>query len=192
MTGSTYVGRPDTHRTPTGIGLIAAAAAVVVAVLAVTACSGRHPSRATPSAAAVQTSLGSAVLGDLRLSGGYIPEPASPDVASAYLTITDTGRHADRVTAVVTNVTSSVMAMQETSHGGAGTMTDIAALTVPAHGSVALSPGHAHLMLDNPTRILRTGDTVTMSVTFATAGTVTVVLPVVPITGPPQSVPTRT
>ena len=69
--------------------------------------------------------LGAAAVGDLRLSGGYIPEPASPDVAAAYLTITDTGSRSDRVTRLTTDVTGSVMAMQENVDGAAGTMTDL-------------------------------------------------------------------
>lgn len=140
--------------------------------------------QATPSAAQIKSGLGTASAGALSLSGGYIPEPASPDVAAAYLTITNTGTHTDRVTAVTTNVTTTVMAMQENTHGDTTSMTDLANVTVPAHGAVTLSPGREHLMLQHPTRALHTGDSVTMTVTFARAGRVVITLPVVPITGP--------
>ncbi len=39
-------------------------------------------------------------------------------------------------------------------------------------------------MLEKPMRILKQGDKVSMTITFAKAGTVRLELPVVPITGP--------
>ena len=125
-----------------------------------------------------------ATVGDLVLTGGYIPQPASPDVAAAYLRISNNGSVADSITKVTTSVTSDVMAMTEVDTGGVGTMTDLSAVPIPAHGSVNLTPGFAHLMLENPTSPLKQGETVSVTITFAHAGTVTMMFPVVPLTGP--------
>ena len=66
-------------------------------------------------------------------------------------------------------------------------MTELRTVTVPAHGRVRFTPGQAHLMLDNPTRRLRPGQHVRVTITFRHAGTVVVALPVVPLTGPPPT-----
>jgi copper(I)-binding protein len=154
--------------------------AVLGFLLAGCSSSAKHASGAASAPAG--TAHGS--IGDLTLTGGYVPQPASTDVAAAYLTITNSGSTPDTITKVTTSVTSNVMAMTETTKGGVGTMTDLSSVTIPAHGSVSLTPGHAHLMLQSPTRQLKQGDTVSLTITFAKAGTLTLTLPVVPITGP--------
>jgi copper(I)-binding protein len=136
------------------------------------------------SSTAAPAGTAHASIGDLTITGGYIPQPASTDVAAAYFTVTNSGSTADTITKVTTSVTSNVMAMTETDKGSVGTMTDLSTVTVPAHGSVSLTPGHAHLMLQNPTRSLKNGDKVSMTITFRHAGTLTLTLPVVPLTGP--------
>lgn len=162
---------------------------LTLALLTATGCSaGPQPTAPTPTTTAAHSSLAAntahASIGALTLTGGYIPQPASPDVAAAYFTVTNTSSTPDTMTTVTTNVTAAVMPMQETTHNGVGTMTDLAAVPIPAHGSVQLTPGHAHLMLQKPTRTLHAGDQVTMTITFAHAGTLTLTLPVVPLTGP--------
>lgn len=67
-------------------------------------------------------------------------------------------------------------------------MEPVASLTVPAHGSVALSPGGYHLMLMHPTRALKPGDTVAITLEFAGGGTLQVDFSVLPANapGPPE------
>ncbi len=156
---------------------------VVPVALVMSACSSSGsatPRSAAPSAPSVATA--SAELGALRITGGYIPEPASPDVAAAYFTVTNTGSTPDTLDEVTTNVTRHVMTMTETDNGGSGSMTNLPKVVVPAHGTFRFVPGHAHLMLEQPRRPLTTGDRVKMTVTFSHAGTTTLTLPVVPLT----------
>jgi copper(I)-binding protein len=159
---------------------------LALTVAAVAGCSSSQHTAAASSSVAnpAPPETAHASIGDLRLTGGYIPQPASPDVAAAYVTVDNRGAVADTVTRVTTSVTTDVMAMTETNSGSVGTMTDLSSVVIPAHGSVSLTPGHAHLMLENPTRPLKLGDTVSMTITFAKAGTVTLAMPVVPLTGP--------
>lgn len=161
------------------ISLLAAGA------LGLTGCSsdGDQARSAAPSTEA-PAGTAHADLGDLHISGGYIPQPASPDVAAAYFTVTNAGSSADTLASVTTDVTSDVMAMGESDHDGAGSMTDLPKVVVPAHGSFRFTPRHAHLMLQKPTRPLKDGQTVSMTITFTHAGTVRLDLPVVPISGP--------
>jgi copper(I)-binding protein len=164
----------------------AAISAVALACATIAGCSSSHHSTAATSTSTSSAPAGTAhaSIGNLTLTGGYIPQPASPDVAAAYVTVANSGAVADTIVKVTTSVTADVMAMTETNAGGVGTMTDLSSVTIPAHGSVSLTPGHSHLMLENPTRQLKQGETVSMTITFATAGTVTLSMPVVPLTGP--------
>jgi len=143
------------------------------------------PASGAPSAPGAAT----ARIGELTISGGYIPQPASPDVAAAYFTVANAGATPDTLAKVTTNVATTVKAMSETDHGATGSMTGLGRVTVPAHGSFRFTQGHAHLMLENPTRTLRQGDRVVMTITFARAGSVTLTLPVVGLTGPATAMP---
>ncbi|MEO9137582.1 MAG: copper chaperone PCu(A)C [Jatrophihabitans sp.] len=158
---------------------------LATAAVSLTACSsdGGAAKNAAPSSQA-PAGTAHADLGDLHISGGYIPQPASPDVAAAYFTVTNDGSSADTLTRVTTDVTSNVMAMGESDHDGAGSMTDLSQVVVPAHGAFRFTPRHAHLMLQKPTRPLKAGQMVSMTITFTHAGTVRLDLPVVPISGP--------
>jgi copper(I)-binding protein len=53
-------------------------------------------------------------------------------------------------------------------------------LDIPAHGSVKLAPGGYHLMLAHPTRTLKPGDTVPMTLHFAGGETLQVNFSVLP------------
>lgn len=161
------------------------ALALSAAVVNVTGCgASHHAAHPAPPDAASAPGTAHGTIGDLAVSGGYIPQPASPSVAAAYFTVTNRGPVPDALIKVTSSVTRQVTAMRETDAGGVGTMTDLTALTVPAHGSTRLTAGHAHLMLDDPSRPLRAGDRITMTITFRRAGTLALTLPVVPVTGP--------
>ena len=163
---------------------IAALATTVLVGCGHAGATGRRSSASTPLSAPSTATTGHANIGALTITGAYIPQPASPDVAAAYLRIANAGASADAVVKVTTDVTNSVMAMNETDHDGVGTMTGLRSVTIPPHGSVSLTPGHSHLMLEKPTSRLRIGQHVAVTITFAHAGTVTLAVPVVPLTGP--------
>lgn len=93
--------------------LLAAAAAAVW--LPVAACSSTHNESArTPPATRVAATAVQARVGVLTITGGYLPQPASPDVAAAYFTITNAGSSSDTITKVTSNVAHEVIPMQET------------------------------------------------------------------------------
>jgi hypothetical protein len=142
------------------------------------------------SATSPAPGLASASAGPLVITGGYIPAPASPDVAAAYLTIANNSETADKLQKVTSSVTSMVTAMNETDSGGIGSMTDLTDLTIPAHGTMQFVPNHAHLMLENP-KPLQVGNEVALTLTFMHAGTVQITVPVIPLTGIPTTVSTQ-
>ena len=117
-------------------------------------------------------------IGDLEIIHPFLPDPASPAVASVYLTVRDTGALPDRLVAASSVAAGSAMLMAEQP---AGTMAPLDALAVPAHGEASLAPGHDHLMLENPRGVLRVGQTVPVTLRFARAGRITLEVPVVPL-----------
>jgi|GEM_PF-6428573 len=119
-------------------------------------------------------------VGSLRITGAYIPQPASASVAAAYFTITNFGT-ADALVSASSDVTQDVGLHQSVTNGTVGTMIDVSSLTVPARGLVRLSPGGSHLMLLNPTPVV-SGGFVEIRLTFRQAGPVSIRVPVVPLT----------
>jgi periplasmic copper chaperone A len=165
-----------------------AAAGTLCVLIAVTAsaCSSSaktaaaSTSSANSSAAVASGPRGSASIGHIKITGAYIPQPATPSVAAAYFTVTETGSQGDVLLSATSVPASQASLMQETASGAnAGTMTDITGgLAIPADGAVVLGPGGYHLMLTNPASPLTSGGSVALTLRFKDAGTVTLKVPV--------------
>ena len=153
-------------------------------------------SAATAGPAAPVGTAGSATVGDIAVRGGYIREPASPDVAAAYLSITDTGSQPDTLVSVYSGAALSATlhdigptsapgstAPAPSSTAGAGHVPS-GPLTLAAGATVTLAPGRGHIMLEDLTGTLRPGDVVSMVLAFQRAGQVLVDLPVIAIGAP--------
>lgn len=102
--------------------------------------------------------------------------PNAP-VAGGYLTITNTGTAADRLTGGATPAAADVQIHEMTMDGDVMKMRQIeGGLEIPAGETVTLAPGGYHLMLTKPVRRLIEGDRVPLTLRFETAGTVEVEL----------------
>lgn len=112
----------------------------------------------------------------LRVTGAYVPAPASPDVAAAYFTITDAGDTADELTGVTSD---AGQAMAHRTTGGRMVMAE--RVPVSAHGRLVFAPGGYHVMIEHPVRRLRPGDRVTLTLEFRRSAPITVRAPVEPI-----------
>jgi len=143
--------------------------------------SGTAPA-AAPAGASAAT--GNAATGAIRVADAYIPQQASPDVAAAYLDITNTGDTTDALTTVTSSAAPTVSMHDNITAGGGQAMVLVGPLAVPAHSSARFTVGHRHLMLMNPPHLLRQGQTVLLSLHFARAGELTVAVPVVGFTAP--------
>jgi len=128
-------------------------------------------------------------VGDITVRGGYLREPASPDVAAAYLTITDTGSQPDTVLfaycgAARETTLHDVPGTGAAAGGRGGQHVPSGPVTVAAGATLALAPGRGHVMLEGLTGQLRPGDNVSLLLGFQRAGQVLVDLPVVAIGAP--------
>ncbi|MEU0332327.1 copper chaperone PCu(A)C [Streptomyces sp. NPDC006193] len=110
----------------------------------------------------------------LSVSGAYMPQPVSADMAAGFLTITNKGGTRDELTAVTSDVAGRVTLHSTT--GGA--MTEKSSFAVPAHGRLVFASGGNHLMFERLKRAPKQGQTVSVKLTFAESGPLTVEMPV--------------
>ncbi|WP_129841410.1 copper chaperone PCu(A)C [Streptomyces sp. RFCAC02] len=110
----------------------------------------------------------------LSVSGAYIPQPPTADVAGGYLTISNTGDTDDALTSVTSEAAESVE-MHETE---GTTMHRVDSLAVPAGGTLRLDRGGNHLMLMGLERRPDEGDTVPLELHFETSAPITLDVPV--------------
>lgn len=172
----------DRRRLPAGF--VAAALAVLLGVGGLAAGARERGAGDRAGTAAAPVPLDAVTLGDLTVSNIYIRQPASPDVAAAYLSVRNAGGSADSLRSAYSGAAKETLV-----HGAAGTMrageeADTSPVAVPADGTVTLSPGKGHIMLDGLTGTLRAGDRVSLLLRFATAGQVLVEAPVIAIGAP--------
>jgi periplasmic copper chaperone A len=127
--------------------------------------------------AAAAPSVGYASHGGMQVTGAFLPMPASPSVAAAYLVFHNLTGRADTLVWAGTTVARQIMPMSE----GANSMKMLGPVTIPPHGRVVFTPGHDHLMLQGLRRRLKVGQSVELRLHFRHAGTVDLKVPVVPL-----------
>jgi copper(I)-binding protein len=115
------------------------------------------------------------------VGGAYVREPANDVNAAAYFTVYNTTGTPDELVSVSTGAGAEASLHSYTSDGA---MTAMSGLTIPANGSVALSPGKGHVMIEKLYGPLKPGQTVNLQLSFAKAGEVLVTAPVIAIAAP--------
>ena len=169
-------------------GFIAAAVAVILGVagLIVGARDNAGQSAAgaaAPSPAPAPPANGTTV-GNLTVYDAYIRQPASPDVAAAYLTVRNDGSAADQLSSAYCGAAGTTSVHADSAAMQPGDEAKSTPLQVPAGATVSLTPAKGHIMLDKLTGTLRAGDTVSLLLRFDTAGQVLLDVPVISITAP--------
>lgn len=131
------------------------ACAMLLAALGVTGC-------ATASAAS-----------SIFITSAYVPQPTTPGTTVAYLDIRNNG-HPDRLVAVHTSVGGTVLLRAPGArHAGTVTMHTVADIPVPANSLVQLNPDTYHLLITGAGP-MHDGKDIMLRLTFANAGTITV------------------
>ncbi|MFF8861996.1 copper chaperone PCu(A)C [Streptomyces sp. NPDC015139] len=110
----------------------------------------------------------------LSVGSPYMPQPVSADMAAGFLTITNEGTAEDELTSVSSDVAGRVT--MHSTVGGA--MAEKSSFAIPAHGRLVFRSGGNHLMFEELKRKPRQGQTVTVKLTFAESGPLTVEMPV--------------
>jgi len=110
----------------------------------------------------------------LGVSSAYVPQPTTPGTTVAYLDIRNNG-HADRLIAVHTSVGGTVqLRAPGARHGGMLTMHTVADIPIPADSLVRLNPDSYHLLITGAGP-MHDGKDIMLQLTFADAGTITVI-----------------
>ncbi|UNO40871.1 copper chaperone PCu(A)C [Streptomyces sp. MST-110588] len=110
----------------------------------------------------------------LKVSGAYMPQPVTQEMAGAFMTVRNSGGTADKLTSVTSDISKDI-----TIHETVGTkMQQVDALDVPADGQLELARGGNHLMFMGLKRKPVKGDKVTVELHFEKSGPVKVDVPV--------------
>jgi copper(I)-binding protein len=132
------------------------ASAIALAVLALTGCAAAGASSA------------------ISVASAYVPEPTTPGTTVAYLDIRNNGT-ADRLVAVHTSVGGEVQLRAPAGqHAGVLSMRTVPAIPIAADSMTRLNPDSYHLLITGAGP-MQDGKDIMLQLTFAEAGTVTVI-----------------
>lgn len=93
--------------------------------------------------------------------------------SAVYLTIHG-GNSADKLTAAKSDAAKTVELHQTAMENNVAKMGPVAAIDIPANGTVELKPGGYHIMLIEPVRELKPGDSINVTLVFEKAGEIPV------------------
>ena len=154
---------------PAGSRRRAAAAAHAISLAARIAAFAALALMALPSIAQDYT------LGSLKIDHPYArPTPPGARTGGVYVTIRNTGKEADRLVAAKSPVAQGVEIHSMHMEGNLMKMREIRALDIPAGGEVTLGSGGYHIMLVGLSHPLTAGNELTVTLTFAKAGSIDV------------------
>ena len=135
------------RRLPSRHALLLAAAVVTAA------CAGRDAARAT----------------GITVSRAYYVLPAGTSPGVLYFTMSNAGPSPDTLTAIESHAGTRVLI-----HGPMPAMEPVRAIEIAAGATERLAPGVRHGMVSAPSPTIHAGDSVSVTLTFARAGTRTV------------------
>jgi len=131
------------------------AGAALLAALVVTGC----------ASAGASTSI--------RIASAYVPQPATPGTTVAYLDIRNNGP-ADKLISVQTSVGGTVQLRAPAGrHAGILTMRTVPDIPIAANSMTLLNPDSFHLLITGA-GTMHDGKDITLRLTFANAGTITI------------------
>jgi copper(I)-binding protein len=154
------------------------AAIATAGALALTGCNGDTDASANGTPAA-RTDDGPRI----EVTGAFIPEPATDDMAGGFLTVRNSGAVADKLLSVTASAFAGKAEIHETTDGR---MREVKSFDVPANGTLDLERGGSHVMFLDVRKKPEKGDKVAVELHFEKAGTVKVDMPVEAATHNPQ------
>ncbi len=111
-------------------------------------------------------------MGGMIVTLAVIPEPAAQSEAALYLTIRNDTPQEDTLVAVATEVAMRAELHETMQTGSMEKMVPLTVIPVPAHAETRLVPGARHVMLMSLRQKLAAGDSATLFLSFARAGSV--------------------
>lgn len=108
----------------------------------------------------------------VELTSAYVPQPKTPGLTSAYLDIRNNGA-SDRLIGAQASVGGHI-ALRAPTGAGAAAMKTVPAIAIPSGATVRLLPNAMHLLISGATGQMTGGKDITLTLTFAHAGKVSV------------------
>jgi copper(I)-binding protein len=156
----------------------AAAGLLGVGLLAGCGSHSDHGSAAKTQASSPAQLGASGQIGPLAISAAYVPEPASPDIAAAYVTVHNSGKVTDTLLRASTPAGTSMSLHRDVTSGGTEGMVPLRSILIPAGKTVTMKPGGEHLMIEHPKAGLKRGGQLELTLVFARAGRLTMQVPI--------------
>lgn len=119
---------------------------------------------------------------ELTVSGAFVPQPVTADLAGGYLTVTNTGDAADDLTSVTSDLSDDITLNQ----AAGDEMRQVTSFEIPAHGTLELKRGGSHLMFMRLSRKPVEGDRVSVKLHFAKTDAIALNVPVEALTFNPK------
>jgi periplasmic copper chaperone A len=117
---------------------------------------------------------GCSASGPIAAANAYIPVPTTPGETVAYLEIRNNGA-ADELTSVSTSIGGTVTMRAPVTRGTQlVSMRNVGDIPIPADTTVRLDPDSYHLLITG-TSGMQSGKAITLTLTFAHAGTISIV-----------------
>lgn len=110
-------------------------------------------------------------VGDIHIIAPWATGGIRNGASAAYATFANTGEHNDTLLSVSSPACGTVELHEMVASDGIKKMRHIPFLPVPASGKARLKPGGTHIMLMSLHESLRKGDSLTLNLSFARAGT---------------------
>ncbi|MFI8517382.1 copper chaperone PCu(A)C [Streptomyces sp. NPDC085481] len=110
---------------------------------------------------------------DLKVSGAFMPQPVM-DMAGGFLTITNSGDAADKLTSVTSGLSDDVT-IHETKNQK---MQEVKSFDIPANGELKLERGGSHIMFMELKKQPKQGEKVAIELHFEKSDPIKVDLPV--------------
>lgn len=98
--------------------------------------------------------------------------------SAAYMVLKNSGREADRLLEVQTDVAEVVETHLSEERDGVMVMSQVEGIDVPAQGQTELKPGGLHIMLINLTQDLKPGETINLTLIFEKSDPIQIAVPV--------------
>jgi copper(I)-binding protein len=107
--------------------------------------------------------------------------PPGASVGAAYLTIENRGRNDERLVGITSPAAPSVVIHETVEEAGVARMRPLDAPVIPAGQTLAMQPGGIHIMLMGLSAPLKEGERLPLTLTFGSAGALTVEAEIAPI-----------
>lgn len=123
--------------------------------------------------------VSSAALAEVKVEAPWIAEaPPGAPVLAGYMQLHNEGEQAQALTGASSPAFAQVELHKSAEKEGVARMAKQERVEVPAQGSIALAPGGLHLMLMRPSKPLKAGDSVPLSLQFESGERVELEVPV--------------